>query len=669
VAEERAGGTGRRTWRRAWLVVGLAAWAEIGIVLVDRAGRLGLVNDISFSPYHVVGYAALLTLGAYVGWAVFRALRRGGWRRAFPSMYSGLGLGFVLLVGWVVLDIVWRNTLGINQGIEGGLAPPRLLLPAALILLAAGPLREAIADRVQPGLSPAEWRVRWAGVVAAGVIGGALTLVAFSPVRDPLNDLAVNPGVDAAEIWTMAANGSSQTRVVQANGDGVDYSLPAWSPDGARIAYTQWTNAGDLIQNARIQDQTAAIWSMAADGSDRREVLDGAPNQAWIPAWSPDGRWIAYTLSPNGPPPAAAAGPQEGIGPGQVGPPTAAAGASIWVVHPDGSGKRRVTAEGIDALSLVWSPAPSRLFGEGPKVAFLVATGGGSTDIHVATLTDGVLTGEHPIAADAANDWGPSWSPSGDTIAFTSDRSGNEEIWVASLDGSTLTRLTDDLAGDWVPAFSPDGSHIAFVSDRSGDADVWSMAADGSDPRNLTDHPMHFDGQWSVTWAPDGSRIAYAAGTYGDAAGSGWVREDLAAAEGLLFGLALAIVALLVVALGAPLGSFTLALTIVVAMSALATDDWRFLAAAIVAGAIVDGLVRSIRLRHRARVAAAALPGLANLAIGLTIGAGGTLAWSITLLLGVAMTSAALGWGLAVVAERVFAPVDHSQEVAPAIVG
>jgi hypothetical protein len=186
------------------------------------------------------------------------------------------------------------------------------------------------------------------------------------------------------------------------------------------------------------------------------------------------------------------------------------------------------------------------------------------------------------------------------------------------------------------------------------------MAADGGDARNLTNHPWHFDGTWSVSWAPDGSRIAYAVGAFQDPAGSGWVREDLAAAQSILFGLALSVVALLLVALGAPLGSFTVALLIIVFMSALPADQWRFLPAALVAGLIVDGIVRSVRLRLRARVAAAALPAAANLAIGITIGMAGTLTWSMTLLLGVAVVSAALGWALAEVVERMLQRPVHA---------
>lgn len=648
-----------RSWLRAWLVVGLAAWAQVGVVLVDRAQRQGLVEDISFSPYHLVGYAALLTLALYVAWAVLRSLRRDGWRRALPPLYGGLGLALLLLIGWVVLDGVWRNTLGIDPGIEGGLAPPRLLIPAALVLLAVGPLREAIAARARPGVAPGELRVRWAGVVAAGLIGGALTIVAYNPVRDALNDLTVNPGADRTEIWTMAADGSGQTRVLQAVGDGIDYSLPAWSSDGRHIVYTMWGNTDRERQNLRSEGQMAEIWTMAPDGSDRKGVIAKPPDQLWIPAWSPDRQWIAYTLTPHTAP-ATAAEPQAGAGPvGQVAPPVSSAGASIWVVHANGAGDRRLTAEGVEALGLAWSP-------DGSKVAFSVGTPGGTTDIHVAAFADGAISDEHAIAVDPANDWAPAWSPDGTRIAFTSNRSGYDSTWIAAVDGSSLqesrvatdpvdTQLAPSGFNDWVPAWSPDGTHLAFVSDRTGEAEIWSVALDGSDLRNLTDHPQHSDGQWSFAWSPDGSRIAYATGSFQDAAASGWVREDLAAAEAILFGLALAVVALLLVALGAPFGSATLALTIVVALAAAPTDQWRFLPGAVVAGLLADGLIRSVRLRLRPRVAAAALPALANLAIGLTIGWAGTLAWSVTLLFGVTVVSAVLGWGLAEAAERLFA--------------
>jgi Tol biopolymer transport system component len=661
---KRDGPHAHANWRRAWLVVGLAAWAEIGVGLVDRANQQGLVEDITISPYHVVAYAALLALGLYAALTFFRGLRHGHWRDAFPAHYGGLGLGFAFLVAWIVLDIAWRNTVGINPGIEEGLSPPRLLIPVALVLIASGPLRDAIAARAERGLDPGELRGRWAGVVAIGLTCAPLTLATFNPVREPLQDWTVNPGSDNTEIWTMAADGSKQTRVLPALGDGVDYSLPAWSPDGKRIAYTVWTNKGGVAQNLRNEDETAAIWTMAADGSDRRLVVDGATEDAqdWIAAWSPDGRWIAYSSGLNHPttpaPQAEANAP-----PGQLGPSGAAHGSSIWIIPAEGGTPQRLTPDDMDAVLGAWSP-------DGTKLAYTVGTGGPG-DVHVASISVGAaggaadtapqLSNDVAVASDPANDWGPSWW-SIDSLLFTSDRSGNDEIWEAERISSSTEALqvTDNPAHDWVPVSSPDGQRIAFVSDRTGEPEIWSMTTDGSDPINLTRHPQAFDGQWSVSWSPDGTRIAYATAAFPDASSSGWVREDLAAAKSLLFAIALAVMALLVVALGAPLGAFGLSTGIVLALAAVPEDQWRLIPAGIIAGLLVDLLVRTVRPGLRARAAAAALPALTNLAIGLTIGAAGTLAWSTTLLLGITVASAALGWGIAEVVGRI---LGHAPDV------
>jgi Tol biopolymer transport system component len=103
----------------------------------------------------------------------------------------------------------------------------------------------------------------------------------------------------------------------------------------------------------------------------------------------------------------------------------------------------------------------------------------------------------------------PSWSPDGTKLAVRSYGTGNEEIWLLSLDGSGAVRLTDDAARDNSPAWSPDGTRIAFVSDRSGTAQIQVMNADGTGLKALTTGSASAG---EPAWSPDGSKIAYSVG-------------------------------------------------------------------------------------------------------------------------------------------------------------
>ena len=72
------------------------------------------------------------------------------------------------------------------------------------------------------------------------------------------------------------------------------------------------------------------------------------------------------------------------------------------------------------------------------------------------------------------------------TIAFTSTRDGNAEVYLMRADGSDVHDLTRNLAQDGQPAWSPDGKRIAFVSTRDGNAGIYVMQVDGSGQRRLT---------------------------------------------------------------------------------------------------------------------------------------------------------------------------------------
>jgi TolB protein len=67
----------------------------------------------------------------------------------------------------------------------------------------------------------------------------------------------------------------------------------------------------------------------------------------------------------------------------------------------------------------------------------------------------------------------PVWSPDGKKIAFSSDQSGNYDIWVVELKSWRLQQITHDPGLDVKPAWSPDGEKIAFISTRSGKMEIW----------------------------------------------------------------------------------------------------------------------------------------------------------------------------------------------------
>ncbi|HSL97458.1 MAG TPA: hypothetical protein VK831_02690 [Candidatus Deferrimicrobiaceae bacterium] len=635
---------------RSWLVAALAAWLVVGVILVDWANRRGLTDSVNLSPYHVVGYVGLAVLGIYAVWRTIVGIRRGSWRAGFAPGYDGLAIGFGLAAAWVVADVAWQQTMGIGLGFENAIAPTRLMIPSALVFVAAGPVREALANR-----PPSPWLAA-AAVAALALVGSAVTLTAFNPIREPLQDYEANQGLDSSEIWVMSSDGSSQQRLLPAVGNGVDYSLPAWSPDGTRIAFTAWSNRPGLAQNWRPREQTAAIWTMAADGSDLRLVVDGAPDQAWIPAWSPDGTTIAYTVTSTGAATSAAAEPLPNRGPTAMGPVTPFGGSTTWLVGAGGGDVRPLTGDRAGVMAAVWSP-------NGDELAYIRSTGL-DTDVFVATYRAGSLVGERAIAPSAADDWTPAWAPDGHRIAFTSSRGGSDDVWIVNVDGTGLTQLTMAPGLDAAPAWSPDGASISFVSDRTGVAEVWTMPASGGEARNLTTDPSAADGKWSVAYSPDGSSLAYARSGFQAERASGFARWELMAAESILFGLLLSILALALVALGTPVGAFTVVLVVVTALGGLPTDELRFVPGALIAGVITDVIIRLVRARDRARVAAALFPVAATLAAGLTIGFGGTLAWSLTMLLGVVTITALLGWGLAVVVARL-GPVLGARDTTP----
>ena len=211
------------------------------------------------------------------------------------------------------------------------------------------------------------------------------------------------------------------------------------------------------------------VYVTVVPGGRPRLLAGVAGRDDFSPAWSPDGKLIAYRLNP---------------GRGDEG--------DIMVV-PAGGGKPRNLARSPSVAD--WSPAWSP---DGRSIAFFSGRAGGR-DIWTMR-PDG--TGMRRLTNDAALNEYPTWSPDGTRIAFQTPRAGEFEIFVTASNGGRPHNLTRHPGRDQWAAWSPDGRWIAFMSMRDGSEDIFIVRTDGTGARNVTrtrelqeSHP---------TWSPTG---------------------------------------------------------------------------------------------------------------------------------------------------------------------
>ena len=139
------------------------------------------------------------------------------------------------------------------------------------------------------------------------------------------------------------------------------------------------------------------------------------------PAWSPDGRRLAYLA------------------------PGAGGAADVFVADADGSNRGRLTATDLEETSPTWAPDGRRIAVERDGAIVVLRADG----LELRTLALGAE---------------PAWSPGGQRIAF----SAGGDLFIVRTKGGRPQRVTASPASETSPAWAPDGGRLAFVSDETG---------------------------------------------------------------------------------------------------------------------------------------------------------------------------------------------------------
>lgn len=129
----------------------------------------------------------------------------------------------------------------------------------------------------------------------------------------------------------------------------------------------------------------------------------------------------------------------------------------------------------------------------------------GAITVTPAATTTYHLTVSGPDGTTSASVTVTVWE--GGSIAFTSHRDGNMEIYRMRTDGTNMTRITNNPATDTDPALSPDGTRLAFASDRDGNFEIYVKNADGSGVETRLTNDSADDRE--PRWSPDGTTLAW----------------------------------------------------------------------------------------------------------------------------------------------------------------
>lgn len=324
----------------------------------------------------------------------------------------------------------------------------------------------SVMDRSDSGLAVVVYDVKGRGarrvvpVTVTSVADRGFRMVVHRASDEVVRAAAGTPGIAATRLLVVQSG-----RVYRVDADGADVVAltPAgsgafsatWAPDGRRVVYTEFTRGlGRLVVHDVVSGQREVV-------PPTTEFLNFAP------AWSPDGRTLAFSRSNE-------------------------EGTQVYAYNlAEHCCLQRLTAGRFsDNLSPTFSP-------DGRRIAF-ASTRAGSPQIY-AMSADGT---EQELFAPfdygvTGSSYAPEWSPDGLHLAFHRDVAGSYQVFVMDVASRTVRQLTSAGRNE-DPTWAPDGRHLAFVSSRTGTRQLWVMDMDTGRVRQLT----RLDGTRLPSWSP-----------------------------------------------------------------------------------------------------------------------------------------------------------------------